>query len=369
MSFPQLGHRTARRGIIASRRPHSRLPGSWLPGSWLPLFCAMAMLLVSAVPVLADKPRIVSTEPQAIEVVARPIAAFLNGAPQTTRFGALQWVGGLELSSRFTGFGGFSGLTFTDTAGRRLLAVSDAGLWLEADLVTDGERPIAVQNVRMTAMRDERGQSVAGTWRGDAESIVIRGGDVLVGFEGINEVRRYALRDLPAARAQPFPMPAAVKELRRSRGLEALAVFPPGTRHAGALLAIGESPTRSETWHRAWIVGGAAPGALRIVHRDDFHVTDAGALPNGDVLLLERRVQIPFGIWIRMRRLPAETVVAGGNADGPVVFEADMSHAIDNLEGMAFHTGSDGATYVTLISDDNYSVLQRTLLLRFRLAQ
>jgi hypothetical protein len=348
---------------------HQSVVGRQGPGAWRKILCVIAVLFPAVTPAAADKPRITSREPQAIEITARPIAAFLTGAPQTTRFGALHWVGGFEMSSRFAGFGGFSALAFTDAAGRRLLAASDAGLWLEADLVTEGERPIAVRNARMTAMRDERGQSVAGTWRGDAESLVIRGDDVLVGFEGINEVRRYVLRDLPAARAYPFPMPAAVKELRRSRGLEALAAFPPGTRHAGALLAVAESPTRAEAWHRAWIVGGAAPGAFRILHKDDFHVTDTGILPNGDVLLLERRVRIPFGILVRMRRLPAAVIASGATADGPVVFEADMSHAIDNLEGMALHAGSDGATYITLISDDNYSVLQRTLLLRFRLAE
>ena len=40
---------------------------------------------------------------------------------------------------------------------------------------------------------------------------------------------------------------------------------------------------------------------------------------------------------------------------------------IDNMEGLAVDTDANGETILTLISDDNRSILQRTLLLRFRL--
>jgi hypothetical protein len=53
--------------------------------------------------------------------------------------------------------------------------------------------------------------------------------------------------------------------------------------------------------------------------------------------------------------------------DGPVIFEADGSHQIDNLEGLSVHRGAGGETVLTMISDDNFSLLQRTLLLEFTL--
>jgi hypothetical protein len=38
------------------------------------------------------------------------------------------------------------------------------------------------------------------------------------------------------------------------------------------------------------------------------------------------------------------------------------------MEGLAVHAGADGATIVTIISDDNFNrTLQRTLLLQFAL--
>ena len=39
------------------------------------------------------------------------------------------------------------------------------------------------------------------------------------------------------------------------------------------------------------------------------------------------------------------------------------------MEGLGVHTAKDGATIVTMVSDDNFSILQRTILLQFRLIE
>jgi hypothetical protein len=46
---------------------------------------------------------------------------------------------------------------------------------------------------------------------------------------------------------------------------------------------------------------------------------------------------------------------------------ADMGQQIDNMEALSVHRDSGGALVLTLISDDNFSPLQRTLLLQFTL--
>jgi hypothetical protein len=51
--------------------------------------------------------------------------------------------------------------------------------------------------------------------------------------------------------------------------------------------------------------------------------------------------------------------------DGPVILSGDMGQQIDNLEGIAVHREASGAVVMTLVSDDNFSPLQRTLLLQF----
>ena len=45
-----------------------------------------------------------------------------------------------------------------------------------------------------------------------------------------------------------------------------------------------------------------------------------------------------------------------------------MGQQIDNMEALSVHRTADGALVLTLISDDNFSQLQRTLLLQFTLA-
>jgi hypothetical protein len=62
-------------------------------------------------------------------------------------------------------------------------------------------------------------------------------------------------------------------------------------------------------------------------------------------------------------------VSPGALVDGPVLFEADLGYAIDNMEGLSVHRTASGETVLTLISDDNFSVLQRTLLLQFTLTE
>jgi len=53
--------------------------------------------------------------------------------------------------------------------------------------------------------------------------------------------------------------------------------------------------------------------------------------------------------------------------EGEVLLEANDSLNIDNMEGIAVHRSSAGETILTLISDDNFSPLQRTLLMQFAL--
>ena len=53
--------------------------------------------------------------------------------------------------------------------------------------------------------------------------------------------------------------------------------------------------------------------------------------------------------------------------DGPTLIQRAMRQRIDNMEGLGVHIAADGSTVLTLISDDNFSFLQRTTLLQFRL--
>lgn len=52
-----------------------------------------------------------------------------------------------------------------------------------------------------------------------------------------------------------------------------------------------------------------------------------------------------------------------------ILLEADMRFQIDNLEGMDITADTDGSARITLVSDDNHSLLQRNLMLEFKLVE
>ncbi len=311
------------------------------------------------------KPTGLAPEPTPIEVRARRLSGFKPSDPGLRRFGPLEWVGGLELSSDERAFGGLSGLAL-DPDGRGLLAVSDAGIWLQARLDTEGEVPVGLSNAVLCPMRGHEGRIIQGQPWGDAECLAVRDGFAFVGVEAANRVLRYRRADGLTATPTLVEVPEEVRQLHRGRGLEAIVAHPSSGPNAGALLLIAERASREEPDIRCWLVGGPNPGRLRLAP-EGFDATDAALLPGGDVLLLERRFQPPFGLWCRLRRLSSADLRPGRRVEGTVLIEVGTDHAIDNMEAIAVHRGADGATYVTLMSDDNYNILQRTLLLRFRL--
>ena len=90
-------------------------------------------------------------------------------------------------------------------------------------------------------------------------------------------------------------------------------------------------------------------------------------LPGGGFVVLERFFSWRQGVAIRLRRLSLAAIVPGAVLDGPVLMEADLGYEIDNMEGLGVHRAANGDIVLTLVSDDNFSVIQRTILLQFTL--
>ena len=72
---------------------------------------------------------------------------------------------------------------------------------------------------------------------------------------------------------------------------------------------------------------------------------------------------------MRLRRLPADEIMPGTTVTGRILMEADGSHRIDNMEGLAVSVDAGGRTILTLVSDDNRGFFQQTVLLRFALVE
>jgi hypothetical protein len=303
-----------------------------------------------------------------ITIKASPLAQFGGREPDSAKVGRLLFESGLELTSDYDGFGGLSGLAVS-ADGRQLTALTDAGQWLSALIQERDGRMTGLSDARMAPILGANGRPLAETGRQDVESLALADGVAYVGIERVNEVLRFdATRDLLTARGQAIPVPGGVKAIRRSKGLEALGVARAGPL-AGSLIAIAERSGPSEDLHSGFILTGPARGAFQVVRQDRFDITDLAFLPDGDMLILERRFEFSSGIAMRIRRIAMATIKPGATLDGPLLISADWGQTIDNMEGLAIHQGADGALRLTLVSDDNFSLFQRTYLLRFRLVE
>ncbi|MDI6028300.1 esterase-like activity of phytase family protein [Corticibacterium sp. UT-5YL-CI-8] len=300
-----------------------------------------------------------------IAVTARPITQFQIGR-DTTRFGPLEFVGGLEFNAPAPAFGSFSAFRFT-APGSDFIGVTDTGYWYFGGIARDAMmHPTGLQNFRMQAMVDAAGKPLGGKLAADAESLAVRDGIAAVGYERNHRVEEYRLQ--PGAMKGPvsrrdFLIPR--RELRQNKGIETLAFAAKDGPLRGALVAVSERSIDRHGNVFAAILDGPQKGVFTIRRDGDFDITDGAFLPDGDLLLLERSYFVVSGVRMRLRRIEADTIRAGSTADGPVLLNTDMSYQIDNMEGLDVWRRDDGALMVSLISDDNGSIFQRNLYLEF----
>jgi hypothetical protein len=304
-----------------------------------------------------------------VELHVRPIEAFRVGDPAQS-FGAVEFRGGLVLSSPDSGFGSWSGLDYAPD-GSALYAVADDGHWLVARPVERDGRLVGLEAAGVAPMLDPTGAPVARKALADAEGlrVVVRDGvpTALVSFEQTVAVRAFAGPDFARARPRALALPKWIGRLSANQGLEAIAVAPPAGALAGAIVVIAEHSLDANGNHRAFILDGPRAGAFFLRRTGGYDVTDAAFLADGDLIVLERKVSFPEGFAMRLRRVPEAALMPGATADGAVLLEADARSEIDNMEGLAVHTGASGETLLTLISDDNHNILQRTVVLSFAL--
>ena len=327
---------------------------------------AAAILLLCGPAAVAQAPR-APTQPQRIEIRAQFIEAFDPRDASQKMFGGLLFRGGLVLTSPHREFGGLSALRMS-ADGARLIALTDKGYWLRARIVYRDGAPIAITEGELAPVLGPDGRPVntRRNWY-DTEALGEDGGTLYVGIERAHEILRFDYaKDGVRARGQPIAVPPGIKALPHNRGIECLVVPPKGQPLAGTLIAISERGLDPAGNILGFLIGPQA-GTFTVKRTDEFDVSDCALTPRGDLLILERRFSWTRGLAIRIRRVPLARVAPRAVLDGPELIFADMGQQIDNFEGLAVHRTADGATVLTLISDDNFSALQRTVLLQFTL--
>ena len=310
-----------------------------------------------------------SPAPTRIAIQATPIAAFDNREPAQTRFGLLEFRGGLALTSKFEAFGGISGIR-VEPDGSHFLAVTDKGSWLRGRIVYDDGKPVGIADAEMAPILGADGKPLAARGWFDVESLTERDGKFYIGIERVEKIVRFDVRrDGFKARGEPIHVPPDFKTFARNKSLECLAAPPKGAPLAGKLIVVTEQSLDAAGNHRSFVLDGDQVERFSVKRSDDFDVTDCTILPPGDLLLLERRFSPARGVAMRIRRVPLAGIKAGALVDGEPLIVADLAYQIDNMEGIAVHRNARGETILTLVSDDNFSVIHRNLLLQFTLVE
>ena len=315
---------------------------------------------------VAKRPKVFH-EATPILVEAKPISRFSVSDPDRVRFGDLAFRSGLDLRSSAKEFGGFSSL-WRSVNGREIIALADNAQWLRARVETVRRTPVGI---------GRRGADPpdAGGRQASAQHAILRYREPCTSPERPLSWASNATMGsfaLPGTAktfsgGAPIELPFDFSNLDRNGGLESLAVAPPGSPLAGALLAVAERSPGFELRHARLYpyrfvprrVRGGAIGWFRHLRHGisaQWRIAAAGA----PVFLFGGLCHPPAAR--RCRRHPSGT---SGRRHG--VFESDASQQIDNMEGLPIHReGRD--TVLTMVSDDNFNGIQRTLLLEFALA-
>ena len=232
------------------------------------------------------------------------------------------------------------------------VSVSDAGDLVRGRLVLDRRGRLTgmdgLQYRRLTLLD---GGPITEKFDGDAEGLLVTGqGDLFVSFERHHRIWNYGAPD--ALRTQPTPARHPAVEFPLNDGMEGISAG-----HAGEWRVTGENGGVWDCRPDACAVVTPVPD---IPATDaDFRVTSLDRDPSGPgYYVLQRLFREPADVRAHVRYMAADGTL------GPVLVELKFPGTTDNFEGLAA-VARNGGTRLYILSDDNTSKKQRTLLLAF----
>ncbi|MBB4212070.1 hypothetical protein EV659_10844 [Rhodothalassium salexigens DSM 2132] len=301
-----------------------------------------------------------------VEIAVQPVPLDPR-APQVHRVGRLAYAGGLALTARAEGFGGFSALAH-DPATGDLIALSDRGRWLAmTPRWRDGRLVGAKAAGALRPLIGADGKALSGR-AADAESLAVTDTALVVAFEQDHRLLAYPRRpgaplaDALAHRPEPWPLPDAVGDLAANAGLEAVSGL-----GDGRVVALAEGRRDDTGAYGGWLVDrDGSARAVAVARQGQHRPTGLDRLPGGDLVMSLRHFSPLSGVSIQVARLSAGALASAAIVAPEPLATLGPRMTVDNIEGIAVAPHGDGVR-LYLIADDNFNALQRTLLLAFTL--
>jgi len=260
--------------------------------------------------------------------------------------------GAWELASGDPNFGGLSGLAIED--GSTLLAATDAGGWVRIGM--SGGAPSAAT---IGYMRGASGQFLSGKSENDAEGLAVRDGIAFVSFERDFRIEAFAVgtcgAGAKAVEISALPGTFEGSAIDTNEGPEALVLTPEGYLKAGFEGASNSASPIS----RVLASGASEWTGQRADNPKGFALVgmDAARLADGTT----RDVTL-YRAFDPLRG--ARSVLVWGPGENQ---RLTLSRPVltDNFEGLAAEVLETGELRLWIVSDNNFNMVQRTLLYAF----
>jgi hypothetical protein len=293
---------------------------------------------------------------QRLEIASTPVLLD-SSDPARRRIGDLTYLGGWQLSSDARVFGGLSAL---DVNGNEVTAVSDVGAIVRFRLGRFG----SVSDATITRVPSGCGPVVHKS-DNDTESLAHDDARQTwwIGMEARNVICRTNADFSQGKDAAP----AAIAGWRRKKGPETLLRL-----SNGSFLTIAERARDIRDDRPAVLFDrdptDPAARTITLKYRppDGFDPTDAAQLPDGRILVMNRRFALTSLFTATLVLLDPSAMAKGDVLTGRVVARFEPPFIGENFEGVAVTT-EKGRPIIWIVSDDNYERWQRTLLLKFAL--
>jgi hypothetical protein len=292
-----------------------------------------------------------------IGLVATPVP-LSSANPAPVALGRFVYAGGVAISSPdTTRLHGLSDLKFGPDGA--LVSVTDDGDLFEARLKLDETgRLVGLTEGKLSPLKGLDGQPVQGKEHGDAEGLAfLVNGDRLVSFERDHRIWLY-----PRQPDGTYGLPRAVNKpattFPDNEGMEALTAYP--IAGPDAYLVGGEEG-------EVWLCKVSAPCAsVTPQSPPDFTwgLTSFAAFEGQAIASLYRSFD-PVRGWRGQVRFVVDPRAPAAKQALAATLTLDGATTRDNFEGIALSRSPSGATRIYILSDDNDTSFERTLLMAF----